>query len=207
MASSANFGAFLRAAADAYRASGDPDAPKIADRIAQHAKNAVLEPPPRRPPPAIKYLATVASSPDLHPAARLITGDLANLAWTVGDLEVPAVLRDHFAFVTFIGEESPIPDDELYFGLFLVAPHTHYPLHWHLAEELYFVLSSTSHWEQGDGLFRPQAPGTLIHHLPNEPHAMATGEAPLLAMWVWYGDLRPDTYRLDVKRGARPPGR
>ena len=36
---------------------------------------------------------------------------------------------------------------------------------------------------------------------------MATGDAPLLAMWVWYGDLRPHTYRLDVTRGARPPGR
>ena len=205
MSQSTQLSAFFRAAASAYRATGNKDAQRIAGWLDEHAIGEIQYGVADEQPPAVLHLPTVARSGDLNPAAQLIATGLAHLPWTVGDLQVPAALRDHFAFNTLIGDDCPIPDARLYFGLFLLAPQTHYPLHWHLAEELYYVLSGTAHWEQGDGVFRSRPPGTLIHHAPNEPHAMATGQAPLLAMWAWFGDLRPDTYRVDGTRGAAPP--
>jgi mannose-6-phosphate isomerase-like protein (cupin superfamily) len=202
---SKQLGEFLQAAAGAYRKSGHPDAVRVASWLDEHAQRGVKVAPAGPPPIATPHLKTVADSAGRHAAIRPIADDLARFDWTVGDLAVPAGLSDHFAFVTFVGDDTPNLDPRLFFGLFLIAPDTHYPLHWHLAEELYFVLSGAAHWEQGDGIFRPKSPGTLIHHRPNEPHAMATGEEPLLAMWSWYGDLRPDTYRVDATRGAKPP--
>jgi quercetin dioxygenase-like cupin family protein len=70
-------------------------------------------------------------------------------------------------------------------GVVVLGPHTLYPQHHHEAEELYVPLSGTSAWQQGDALWREHPPGTLIHHLSEEPHSMRTGEEPLLALYLW----------------------
>lgn len=111
------------------------------------------------------------SFPDRYahaPLAGRVTGDVADHA--TGD----AV------------EDGP-PDVVL--GLLLLAPHTHYPLHHHPADELYLPLTR-ARWAHG----RDQEPvaepaGVLLHHRPWQPHAMTTGDAPLLAVYLWTGDV------------------
>jgi hypothetical protein len=180
---------FLRAAASAYRATGTPEAVDMAARIEAHAHTPFIA--DRGTTRTTSHLAAAVALPDAHPAVRALGPAIHDLTWTEG-------LIDCYCYATLIGRGTPIPDDSLWFGLYLQAPGTFYPSHLHVPEELYFVLSGTADWQHGEkraAPFAPQPPGTLIHHRPNEPHAMRTGREPLLAMWTWFGDLEGDTYR------------
>lgn len=187
----ANLSKFLRAAAKAYRGTGLPEAADVAARIEAHAMAPFSA--PRGTPACIQHLATAVGVPDAHSVVPALGPAINDLPWTAGFL-------DNYCFATLIGPGTPIPDAGLYFGLYLQAPDSFYPSHCHIPEELYFILSGRSDWQKGDAAFEQKAPGDLIHHRPNEPHAMRTGAEPVLAMWTWSGDLSGDiggksTYR------------
>lgn len=186
---------FLHAAAAAYRSTGVPEAAGIAERLEGHAGRAFVGEPGATP--ATAHLAAACAHPDAHPALAELGPAIANLPWTEGVLPVPAFFKNRYAYTVLVGPEEPIADPELYFGLYLQAPNSYYPKHWHLAEELYFVLSGTAEWQQGSAPGAPKPPGTLVHHRSNEPHIMQTRAEPLLAMWAWIGDLRDGTYRIE----------
>jgi hypothetical protein len=86
------------------------------------------------------------------------------------------------------GPPAPARHDRLAFGILLLGPHTHYPLHHHPAAEVYIPLNSAEWW-RGDGPWREQPPGAVIHHPPDMPHATRAGAAPLLALYLWHGAL------------------
>jgi hypothetical protein len=87
-------------------------------------------------------------------------------------------------------------------GVLVLGPDTFYPAHRHEAEEIYLPLAGTAEWQQGDAAWRRRSPGTLIHHSSEEPHAMRTGEHPLLAMYLWRSvDLSQDA-RLDRRNAS-----
>lgn len=192
---SISFGRFVSAAAAAYRATGVPEAIGIGDRLDGHARKAIdVE---AGATPATVHLAAACAAPDAHPAVAALGPTIANLPWTEGTLPVPKFFKNRYAYTVLVGPEGPIADPELYFGLYLQAPDAYYPKHWHLAEELYYVLSGTAEWQQGSGPSAPKPPGMLVHHRSNEPHIMQTRAEPLLAMWAWIGDLRDGTYRIE----------
>lgn len=184
---------FIAAAADAYRESGVAQAIEVARLLGEHAGGAYVIDAAH--PPAATHLDTILASTDLHAIAKPLGHGLKELDWTEGTLPVPASFKGRYAYVTLIGEGTSRPDPRFYFGLYLQAPETYYPSHWHRAEELYFVLSGTALWQQGATKLSPKPPGTLLHHAPDEPHIMQTGAAPLLAMWAWIGDLS-DSYQI-----------
>jgi dimethylpropiothetin dethiomethylase len=185
---------FITAAAAAYRKTGVAEAVSIARMLDEHPGRTYLE--TRARPPATRCLDTVLDAAGLHPVAKALGTAIKDLVWTEGKEPMPASFKGRYAYVTLIGEGTEAPDDRLYFGLYLQAPQTYYPSHWHRAEELYFVLSGTALWQHGTGVLSPKKPGTLIHHAPDEPHVMETRSEPLLAMWAWIGDLRPGSYRI-----------
>ena len=74
-------------------------------------------------------------------------------------------------------------------GFLLLGPHTLYPDHAHAAEEVYHVVSGRASWRRGDGPWRPEPPGAVVHHAPHVPHAMRTEHEPLLALYCWMGDV------------------
>ena len=91
--------------------------------------------------------------------------------------------------------DGAIAADDFRFGVYFQNPGTWYPLHHHAAEELYLILSGTAEWTR-DGIDgQPEPPGTLIHHAPHERHATRTLGEPLLALWVWLGDIEPSVVR------------
>lgn len=192
--STAAINRFVAAAADAYRATGNPQAMEVARLLEEHAANTFSVEASH--PPASVHLDAILGAPDLHSVAKPLGPALKALDWTEGTLPVPASFKGRYAYVTLIGEGTSRPDDRFYFGLYLQAPETYYPSHWHRAEELYYVLSGTALWQQGTTKLTPKPPGTLVHHAPDEPHIMQTGAAPLLAMWAWIGDLDPDSYTI-----------
>ena len=95
------------------------------------------------------------------------------------------------------GRQCPYFSDQIFLGVSLQAPATDYAAHAHRAVELYCILAGSVDWQQGDGAWRPKAPGDFMRHEAHEPHAMRTGEAPLLALFAWVSDVMSDVYLVD----------
>src|SRR6266850_164235 len=80
-------------------------------------------------------------------------------------------------------------DPRLALGVLLLGPHAHYPLHAHPAVEIYYTLTAGAEWWRGGGPWRQEPAGAAIHHAPNVRHATRAGVTPLLAIYLWRGDL------------------
>lgn len=105
------------------------------------------------------------------PAADFL--DRYGYAVIAGPADGPAALVGHAA---------------LALGVLLLGPHTHYPRHSHPATELYVPLNA-GEWWRGEGPWRSEPAGAVIHHVSEIPHATRAGDAPLLAVYLWAGDL------------------
>ena len=99
---------------------------------------------------------------------------------------------DRYGYAVIVGPaEGPpslIGHSGVALGVLLLGPRTHYPQHQHPAIELYVPLNA-GEWWRGDGPWRPEPPGAVIHHGSEVPHATRAGDAPLLAIYLWSGDL------------------
>jgi len=74
-------------------------------------------------------------------------------------------------------------------GLFLIGPNVTYPLHDHVSEEVYFVLSGSMDVQQGfAGQPKRLAPDDYSHTPPGMPHALITGDEPVLIAYCWIGE-------------------
>lgn len=184
----------LGALAGAYRRVGTPACRHVAALIESHTETPFHA--ESGATPVLSHLGRALAMPDAHPSVAALRPLAHALPWTEGDLPLPDAVQGIFAFATLIGRDSPLPDHRLYFGLYLQVPGTYYPSHWHRAEELYLVLSGTAEWQQGEGGPVARPPGSLLHHAPDEPHAMRTSDQPVLAAWAWIGDLTDGTYRI-----------
>jgi hypothetical protein len=82
-------------------------------------------------------------------------------------------------------------------GVLLLAPGLLYPAHAHPAEEVYLVLDGASRWwREGEGWRDPMG-GAAVHHPTRLAHAMQAGAAPLLAIYLWRGDLETNAALTD----------
>ena len=120
--------------------------------------------------------AFAALEPSLAWAPRHAGGPFAGDNWP-----------DGHANATIVGPRGLEDRNDLSIGASLLAPHVRYPDHSHGPEEVYLVLSP-GRFQHGDsGWFEPGIGGTL-YNASNIKHAMASGDAPLLALWcLWIG--------------------
>ncbi len=120
--------------------------------------------------------AFAALEPSLAWKPRHASGPFASDNWPEGH-----------ANATIIGPRGLEDRNDLSIGASLLAPHVRYPDHNHGPEEVYLVLSP-GRFRHGDSdWFEPGIGGTLYNE-PNIKHAMASDEAPLLALWcLWIG--------------------
>lgn len=94
---------------------------------------------------------------------------------------------DGHANATIVGPGGLEHREDLVIGVSLLAPHVRYPDHDHSPEEVYLVLSPGRFQHGESDWFEPGIGGTLYNR-PNITHAMASGGAPLLALWyLWTG--------------------
>jgi len=104
-----------------------------------------------------------------------------------------ATFLDNYGYAVIAGPPSGPPalaiDARLALGVLLLGPYTHYPLHAHPAVEIYYTLTPGGEWWRGDGPWRREAPGSMILHAPSVRHATRAGSDPLLAIYLWRGDL------------------
>lgn len=150
---------------------------------------------PARRLPVCRYLddAFAAGRAAPRPIARLtnaFAGLEPSLAWAVRPSGGPFASDnwpDGHANATIVGPHGLENRSDLSIGVSLLAPHVRYPDHNHGPEEVYLVLSP-GRFQHGDsGWFAPGVGGTLYNE-PNIEHAMASDDAPLLAIWcLWIG--------------------
>jgi hypothetical protein len=116
---------------------------------------------------------------------------------------------DHYGYAVIAGPHDGAPPlvehAALALGVLLLGPATHYPLHRHPAIEIYVPLNSAEWW-RGDGPWREEAPGAVILHSSGVPHATRTGGEPLLAVYLWSGDLETHAQLGVMESGTRDRG-
>ena len=100
---------------------------------------------------------------------------------------------DNYGYAVIVGPADGPPalavDSRLALGVLLLGAGTHYPLHHHPAREIYVTVTPGGEWWRGAGPWRDESPATVIYHDPNERHATRARGSPLLAVYLWYGDL------------------
>lgn len=146
--------------------------------------------------PATAHLAPSFSAPfaaALAAAAHTLTWRRSYTPAVVG-----AQFWDNYGWTELVGLNSPAHSERLACGIMLLGPRVTYPLHHHEAEEMYVPLSGTADWKLGAHPWEAQAPGSVIHHPSNESHAMRTGEAALLALYLWRSDNLAQKSQLDA---------
>lgn len=153
----------------------------------------------RGPLPVCRHweAALAAGTGDAGDLARSLRPLRDSLAWTqtAGYVRRPPDPNfvESYGYAVIAGPASGAPallaSPDLAMGVLLLGPGTHYPLHAHPAAEIYFPLSGDAEWWMGEGPWRREPPGAVIHHAPHVPHATRAGAAPLLAVYLWRGDL------------------
>jgi quercetin dioxygenase-like cupin family protein len=95
----------------------------------------------------------------------------------------------NYGYVVLAGPGGLVATDSLAMGILLLGPNTHYPRHRHPAVEIYVVAAGEAEWRRGESAWRREPPGSVIRHETMAPHATRTLDEPLLAVYVWRGDL------------------
>jgi len=73
--------------------------------------------------------------------------------------------------------------------IMLLGPKLDYPKHRHQPEELYLVLAGKVWWEAENAIDSPcwKTAGEVIHHMPDQVHAIPSGDKPALMLNLWRG--------------------
>jgi hypothetical protein len=121
----------------------------------------------------------------------------AELGWTqtAGYVAAPPHpgFLDRYAHTALLGPASarPLlldPNSTVLLGLLLLGADNDYPRHRHPADEVYLPLSAAE-WSSGEAPYRTVPAGSALHHEAGLPHAVRTPDRPLLAVYLWTGDL------------------
>jgi Dimethlysulfonioproprionate lyase len=185
----------LGAIARGLHATNADAAVAVLERLAAQdlGASAFRMPGPRRLPVLRHFAAGVAES-------ILVSADLAaalaaiedELHWMQSPTYSDAVLgegfSDNYGWCHIVGPQGFFAGNDFLLGLLMLGPGRHYLDHYHPAPELYWPLTASSIWKQGEGPFEEKAAGDIIWHAPNAVHATRTQDRPLLAVWAWTRD-------------------
>ena len=174
----------------------------LADWPAAHPSE-FQAPPTERPLPVLRWLPKIAADAGGYGAefVAALCAQARTLDWqqTYRIEDVGERFLQNYGWVEILTPGPATGMQQISGGALVLGPDTFYPSHRHEAEEIYLPLAGTAEWLQGDSIWRERPPGTLIHHSSEEPHAMRTGEHPLLAIYLWRSsDLGQDA-RLDLR--------
>ena len=158
--------------------------------------------PQPRPLPVCRFWdqATAGGGPLLAPLAALGP----SLGWVQNPNYVAAPPSPDFlgsyGYAVLAGPGGLVASEALALGVLMLGPGIHYPTHRHPAVEIYVPLAGEAEWQKGEEPWRREPPGAVIRHEFMVPHATRTLAAPLLAAYLWRGDLA--TY---ARITAQPP--
>ncbi|MEL7233359.1 MAG: dimethylsulfonioproprionate lyase family protein [Chloroflexota bacterium] len=95
-----------------------------------------------------------------------------------------------FAVAELAGPNGPVIANKATIGLFVMGANTYYPLHWHAASEVYFVLCGHPWFMVGDNMWKQKQAGDAVRVPGNVPHAISNENEPMLVMYIWRGKVR-----------------
>ena len=110
--------------------------------------------------------------------------------------KLPENLSQEISVTEFIGPDGIFENPNVRIGLLLQSPEIHYPRHWHIAEELYYIISGTANCAADDEKEKLCQPGNFVHHMSGQTHNITTCSEPLLALWGWTGDIDGASYSI-----------
>jgi hypothetical protein len=175
--------------------------PALGDFLAEWPHTAEPRAVTAFPLPVLRWLPQIAGDSEAFAVdlVAVVCRAAPSLAWrqtyTAKDLD--RAFLDNYGWSEIVGLSGPFASERIACGFLLLGPSTHYPRHRHEAEEIYVPLRGTAAWQQGDSVWRDRPPGTAIRHASNEPHAMRTGQSPLLALYLWRSENLAQKARLD----------
>ncbi|QPC88070.1 transcriptional regulator [Mesorhizobium sp. NBSH29] len=159
-----------------------------------------------RPLACLKHLprAVDSAAGSARELAQRLACQAAALAWgqTYTAQDFGPDFLDKYGWTELFGTRGHFRNDRIAGGFLLLGPGVVYPDHHHVAEEIYIPLTGGTEWRMDDGDFVPRAGGEVIHHRSNANHAMRTGAAPLLALYLWRGGDLAQRSVIDVGREA-----
>ena len=103
---------------------------------------------------------------------------------------INAEMADFMVAKQIVGPKGILASDSIRAGIFLLAPHFEYLMHDHAALEVYYVHSGTIDIQNGiDSAPRRLEPGQYSITPSETPHALRTGDEPVLLLFIWTGNM------------------
>jgi mannose-6-phosphate isomerase-like protein (cupin superfamily) len=199
---------FNSAFAQSLEAAADPALRPFIDSV-RGVKHGLAEPVlgPHRDHPALRFLdealVSVRAVERLCSAIRDLVPYLSFGSSYALDGPFAAVARG-MVWAEIAGLNGLVRDSSRRLGCFLLAPGHHYPLHGHVADEIYFVVSGPLTVEHGFAGTRVDvAPGRYYRTPSEQPHALHIGDAPVLLVYCWVGDLTAAPWFLEKDAAGR----
>ena len=141
--------------------------------------------------PVLSWLPKMikAATPDTLPIVEQVTALVDQLAWgqTYSPEDFGPSFFERYGWTEVVGLRGIVASNRLACGFLLLGPETEYPLHRHEAEEVYIPLTGGTNWLRGNEGWISREAGRPIVHETWTPHAMRTGAAPLMAVYLWHG--------------------
>ena len=157
--------------------------------------------------PAPRALPVTDRLPMLMPLAGPATAELTfavlaaapHLDWqqSYSEAQVGAHYLANYGWFNLVSPDGPYATDAIRISFGYWEQGLTYPQHRHAPEELYCVLAGGARFASEGRAPVEAAPGTLIHHEPNQLHGFEMHTAPLLAVAFWKGSGLLDISTLD----------
>ena len=121
---------------------------------------------------------------DLHHALKDLT-HFVNWEPGYGEHDVGKDFLNNYGFFELIGPTGHFETSEMALYVNYLEKNTHYPLHNHEAEELYFVLSGEAKFESTNEKSELLTSTKTRFHKSYQPHAITTSNQQILSIVIW----------------------
>lgn len=117
--------------------------------------------------------------------AIIAAGPAAIWRETYKGTDIDPDFMTRFACYCIIGEGGPFHSERLRLYIVFMPSHLNYPWHHHPAEEIYMVVSGSAVFKAKGQRDKILYAGDTAIHESNQPHAMETGDGPVLCLVAW----------------------
>ncbi len=117
--------------------------------------------------------------------ALLDAGPLAHWREAYKDTNIDQDFQDRFGVFCLIGNGGAFDSDTMRAWMVYMPANLHYTWHHHVAEEAYLIVAGSARFMRHGEADVTLSPGDTMQHHSNQPHAMETGDSPVLCYVIW----------------------
>jgi mannose-6-phosphate isomerase-like protein (cupin superfamily) len=142
------------------------------------------------PPVRLPAVALAESMDPDDPLARAVIAAAPDLHWQQSYTAADGFDADYLArygWFNLVSPDGAFLSDAIRVSVGYWGTGLHYTEHWHAPEEIYLVLAGGARFHSQGRAPVDARPGDMIHHAPNQKHAIDMVPGPLLAKAFWKG--------------------